>query len=291
LLSDYDQTIHLPDGRQVGICEIGDPKGELVVFIGGYPGTRWMAHLFDGRALAGVRLVGIDRPGMGLSTFQPGWTIESFSQDVAAVADALQVERFGVLGWSGGTPYAAACAIQLAERVKACGLVAPMATPEMSLEGAMKRNQLWASLAQRAPWSLGLMVWFLYGRMGPNPEKFKRMLDGMLEEISPPDQEAYATQRVFEAMGQGMAEAFRQGTRGQTYEARLLYRPWGFQYGDIHLERVYLWQGEQDKNIPVATGIAIANEIPSCLAEFMKDEGHISIISNHGEEMLRKMVS
>ena len=90
MLSDYDQQISLHDGRQVGVCEIGDPHGELVVFIGGYPGTRWMAHLFDGRALAGVRLVGIDRPGMGLSTFQPGWTIAGLSQDVAAVEEMLK---------------------------------------------------------------------------------------------------------------------------------------------------------------------------------------------------------
>jgi pimeloyl-ACP methyl ester carboxylesterase len=290
LLSDYDQTIRLPDGRQVGTCEIGDPHGELVVFIGGYPGSRWMAHLFNGRVLFGVRLLGIDRPGMGVSTFQPGWTIRGFSQDVAAVADALQVERFFVLGWSGGTPYAAACAIQLADRVKACGLIAPMATPEMSKVGAMKRNRLWASLAQRAPWSLSLMVWLLYGRMGHDPEKFKSMLDRMLVEISPPDQEAYARQRIFDTMAQGMAEAFRQGTRRQAYEARLLYRPWGFRYGDIHLSKVYLWQGELDQNIPVATGKTIAEEIAGCQAMFMRDEGHISIISNHGEEMLRRML-
>jgi pimeloyl-ACP methyl ester carboxylesterase len=290
VLSDYDQQILLSDGRQIGICEIGDPRGKLVVFIGGYPGTRWMAHLFNGSALAGVRLVGIDRPGMGLSTFQPGWTITGFSQDVAAVVDALQVERFSVLGWSGGTPHAAACAIQLTERVNACGLIAPMTTPEMSMEGAMQRNRMWVSLAQKAPWSLGLMVWLLYGRMGHDPEKFKRMLDNMLEEISPADQEAYATQRVFDTMAQGMAEAFRQGMRGQAYEARLLYQPWGFTYGDIHLERVYLWQGEQDQNIPVKVGKAIAGEIDGCQATFLKDEGHISIISNHGEAILSTLV-
>lgn len=290
MLSDYDQRIGLPNGRQVGICEIGDPLGELVVFIGGYPGTRWMAHLFNGRSLAGVHLVGIDRPGMGLSTFQPGWTIAGFSQDIAVVADALQVERFSVLGWSGGTPYAAACAIQLADRVNACGLIAPMASPEMSMEGAMKRNRLWASLAQHAPWSLSPMVWLLYGRMGHNPEKFRRMLDSMLEEISFPDQDAYATQRVFETMAQGMAEAFRQGTHGQAYEARLLYQPWGFTYGDIHLERVYLWQGELDQNIPVTIGKAIAEEIDGCQSTFLTNEGHISIISNHGEAILRTLV-
>jgi hypothetical protein len=184
-----------------------------------------------------------------------------------------------------------ACTIQLARRVNACGLIAPMTTPEMSLEGAVRPNQLWAGLAQRAPWSLGLMVWLLYGRMGHDPEKFKRILDSKLEEISSPDQEAYARQRIFETMAQEMAEAFRQGIRGQAYEARLLYRSWGFRYGDIHLERVYLWQGEQDQNIPVATGKVIAKEIAGCQAKFMKDEGHISIISNHGEELLRTMVN
>lgn len=285
-----DQPISLPDGRQLGIRQLGDPDGDLVVFIGGYPGTRWMAHLFDGKIPPGVRLVGIDRPGMGLSSFQPGWTITGFSQDVAVAADILETERFSVLGWSGGTPYAAACAIQLADRLQACGLIAPLGSPEMSMDGAIRRNQMWARLAQQAPWSLGPMVWLLYGRLGNDPEKFKRMLDSMLEEVSPPDQEAYARRVIFEAMAKGMAEAFRQGTHGQAYEARLLYRPWGFRYGDIRLGEVYLWQGEQDQNIPVATGRAIADEIAGCQANFMVDEGHVSIISNHGDEILRKLV-
>jgi pimeloyl-ACP methyl ester carboxylesterase len=249
-----------------------------------------MAHLFDGKIPPGVRLVGIDRPGMGLSSFQPGWTITDFSQDVAAAADFLEVERFSVLGWSGGAPYAAACAIQLADRVQVCGLIAPLGSPEMSMDGAMRRDRMWARLAQQAPWSLRPMVWLFYGRLGNNPEKYERMLDSMLEEVSPPDQDAYARRDIFEAMAKGMAEAFRQGARGQAYEARLLFNPWGFRYGDIRLENVLLWQGEKDQNIPVAIGRAIAEEIAGCQANFIVDEGHISIISNHGEEILREMV-
>lgn len=63
---DGDRPITFRDGRTLGYCTLGDQSGQLVIFLGGYPGSRLMARLFEGILERGIRLVGIDRPGAGL---------------------------------------------------------------------------------------------------------------------------------------------------------------------------------------------------------------------------------
>jgi pimeloyl-ACP methyl ester carboxylesterase len=106
-----DRTLRLGDGRRLGYAERGDPGGRPLLYFHGWPGARVEARLADEPAkAAGVRLVALDRPGMGFSDFQRGRTFVDWSADVVEVADALQLDRFAVLGISGGGPYAAACA-------------------------------------------------------------------------------------------------------------------------------------------------------------------------------------
>ncbi len=76
----------------------------------------------------GVRVITPDRPGCGRSDFQPGRRIEAWPSDVAALVDHLQLGRFAVLGFSGGTPYAIALAASRLP-VTALGIVSGDAPP------------------------------------------------------------------------------------------------------------------------------------------------------------------
>jgi pimeloyl-ACP methyl ester carboxylesterase len=106
-----DYRIQLPDGRLLGYAESGAPAGRAVLYFHGHPGARLEAgFLADPATRANVRLIGVDRPGMGLSTYQPGRRLLDWPADIAALADALAIERFAVVGLSGGGPYALACA-------------------------------------------------------------------------------------------------------------------------------------------------------------------------------------
>ncbi|MEJ2386166.1 MAG: alpha/beta hydrolase, partial [Chromatiaceae bacterium] len=114
----------LPDGRRVACSEYGDPAGRPVVYCHGFPSSRHEALLLHDNAVAeGARVIAIDRPGYGDSDYQPGRAILDWPADVAAVADQLELERFSVIGVSGGGPYALACAARLPERLSACALV------------------------------------------------------------------------------------------------------------------------------------------------------------------------
>ncbi len=118
------ETIRVPDGRTLGYAEVGDPAGAPLVYFHGNPGSRldFTSERYD-RALraAGVRFIGTDRPGFGLSDPKPGRGYADWAADVGALADSLGLDRFAVLGYSRGGRYALACAARIPERLTAVG--------------------------------------------------------------------------------------------------------------------------------------------------------------------------
>src|SRR5688500_3368807 len=132
-----DATIEMPDGRTLGYGDYGDPADVPVLWCHGGPGSRMEAKLAAPAAAArGFRLIGIDRPGYGLSTPRPGRSIEACVPDILAVADAVGADAFYVVGVSTGGAYAAATAAIAPERV--LGAVLACALTDMRDEQARK---------------------------------------------------------------------------------------------------------------------------------------------------------
>src|SRR5436190_10650714 len=129
------REIKLRDGRVLAYAEYGSPGGLPIIHCHGTPSSRVEGDLIFDAAIAaelGVRIIVPDRPGMGRSDFQPGRRIVDWPNDVLELAAALGLDRFAVLGESGGSPYAAACAALIPARVRALGLlggVAPFDAP------------------------------------------------------------------------------------------------------------------------------------------------------------------
>jgi pimeloyl-ACP methyl ester carboxylesterase len=126
-MADPSLLVPLPDGRQVAVDEVGDPAGTPVLYLHGTPDSRLSRHpSAELTAAAGVRLLAVDRPGIGRSTSHPGRTLGSVADDLAAVLAALGVERAAVLAWSAGAPFGVALAARHPDRVGAVGLIAPL---------------------------------------------------------------------------------------------------------------------------------------------------------------------
>src|SRR6185312_7099010 len=116
--AEVEHRVRLADGRTLACLQLGDPTGSPVLYFHGYPGSRLEARVAAVAAgQLGLRLLAVDRPGFGQSTFQPGRTVGAWAADVAALADQLAVGRFSVVSISGGAPYALACAALLPDRV------------------------------------------------------------------------------------------------------------------------------------------------------------------------------
>jgi pimeloyl-ACP methyl ester carboxylesterase len=189
-----DNVIRLRDGRILGYAEYGDPSGSPAFIFHGFPGSRLEAALAHEAAIrAHVRVICPDRPGMGLSTFQPGRTMLDWPSDVMGLADALGVDRFAVGGISGGGPYAAACAFRIADRLTGAAIISGIGPPDVpgAAAGMHTLDRGLLMLARRAPWLVRLpMLWMARATRSPD-----RAMERMSRSMSPPDSRCAAAAR------------------------------------------------------------------------------------------------
>ncbi len=276
----------LPDGRQLGYAEYGRPDGIPVVYFHGFPGSRLEARLLHASSVrAGVRIIAPDRPGCGLSTYQSRRTLLDWPADVAALADFLELSSFGVVGISGGGPYALACAMQLPERLTSVTLISslgPLDRPGAA-QGLSLADRVFLSLADRLPWLAQGILGLLSGI------DLEGLLRQSVADLCQRDQAALADPQVWQMLLDETREAFRQGPRGVVHEAAIYKRPWGFDPGEIQAP-VLLWQGEDDHEVPPRVGRALAQALPDCQAHFIEGEGHISLAYNYMREILGEIL-
>jgi pimeloyl-ACP methyl ester carboxylesterase len=241
----------------------------------------------------GLRLFTLERPGFGLSDYQPNRTLLGWADDVAQLADALNLSRFAIIGTSQGGPYAMACTFCLPERLSVLTLVsavAPLDVPGVSA-GMNPNIARMTMLAKRVPFLLTLMFNTM-GRMAKrNPE---RLLEQTFNSLPDTDKGILDTAdpRTRAIFGEGMQQAFAGGGRASTTDMRLVVLPWGFRVEDLRLKNIYLWQGEADPNVPPVMGRYLASAIPNCQPTFVPGAGHFLLYSHWRAilEQLRKTV-
>lgn len=282
--------VRLRDGRSLAWAEYGDPRGKPVLYFHGFPGSRLEPALSgDDLARAGARLIAIDRPGFGGSTFQPRRRLLDWPVDVASFADSLGLDRFACMGVSGGGPYALACALQLGERITraavVCG-VGPLDTPEGS-RGMMRTNRLLFGAARHSRTAVRLVTALMARSLRRDPSAALLRLARSRPE---PDRVVLERPEVLEPLALSSLESLRPGTRGAGLEAQLYARPWGFRLEDVPAE-IDLYQGELDVNVAPSMGRYQASALPHCKAYFYPSEGHLSLAVNHMEEIVRRLVS
>lgn len=268
-----DYVTRLSDGRRLGHTEYGDTTGKPMLFFHGLGTSRVACPPSEELARElGVRLISVDRPGIGLSDRLPGRRLLDWPADVAEFADRLGLERFAVVGWSGGGAYAAACGHALAERVRVVGLVsAPAPISGVPRADYLRRfDRTAAHAARRAPWMIRLALWHWGRPQRRDPERF---FEQSVAEMCAADQEVLADSSLRTLMIENSSELYRQGGRGLYDEALTLARRWGFRPADIRAP-VRLWHGARDDTVPVSMAHYLARTIPNCRATIYPDEGH-----------------
>jgi pimeloyl-ACP methyl ester carboxylesterase len=280
-----EQTLKLRDGRRLGFAEYGRPDGQPCFYFHGHPGSRLEAEVaHEAAASAGVRVVAFDRPGYGLSDFDPNRTILSWSVDIESAADLFGLGRFAVLGASGGGPYALACGHALRERVSRIGLISSIAPYQATgvTEGMRWQNRVGFQLGARLPPLVQLIMWSMARQLRRDPE---RTVDAIVAAMSPGDAEIARRPEIHRLLRADVTEAFRHGSRGAALDVVLLGAPWGFRLDEI-TPTVLLWQGEKDVLATPAMGRHLARTIPNCRATFYPGEGHL-LAFEHMPEIVR----
>lgn len=283
-----NQQLRLPDGRTLGYDVHGPSDGASLFYFHGTPSSRVEFSLFGDEALLhaqNIRLIAADRPGCGLSDFQPSRQIIDWPRDVTALADHLGIDRVSVLGYSGGGVYAAVCALAIPQRIARAGIVsgaAPFTAPGLT-DGINPDNLKFFALSHEKPWlsRAVLRVMGLMTRLSP-----RQVVANALAALPEPDREIVSSDPEFRAGFLRMIqEALRRGPRGAQHDTRLMVGDWGFAPQDIEIP-VQLWYGEADRNVPVAMGRYLADAIPYARATFSGNEGHLSLFKKHAETIL-----
>lgn len=273
-------TVRLSDGRAVAVEEYGNPAGPVVLYFHGWPGSRLEAGLVPNMP---VRLLAFDRPGYGRSDPASGRALLDWPGDVAAVADRLGLERFHVIGLSGGGPYAAACAHALRDRVLGLALVSPVPPAH--------------AVSTRAP-GVGLLF-----RLGRHPRMAHRLLSLMRPLLGrqiitlrtlvgnglPPMDQAALTPAVVAGLARAWREGIGRSVQGAVSDAGIYARDWGFLPSTIAVPTT-LWHGDQDTLIP-RNALTPYEAIPGATLRLLPGEGHYSLPFNHAGSILSHLVA
>lgn len=222
------------------------------------------APLFEASRRLGIRWVSYDRPGYGGSTARPGRSISTAAEYVAALADSLEIDRFGLLGHSGGGPHALACAALLGERVVGAVCVsapAPYGSNGLDWFAGMAdltRASLEAATAGRA-------VKTAYEESAP---------EGDLGFVAA-DHEAFEGEWGW--FGSVVGPAIAAGPAALIDDDLATVSPWGFDPADIAVP-VLVLHGGSDRMIPSSHGAWLAARCPTAELRVSPDDGHISVL-------------
>ncbi len=273
----YEGRVAVRDGRLLGVAEFGPPSAEQnVVWFHGTPGARRQVPE-AGRRLAderGVRIIGIDRPGVGLSTGHLYRNLLDFTEDLRVLLDRLGIDRFSTVGLSGGAPYALACAHAFGDRVPSVGILGGV-VPSGGEEGA---GGGLVSLATRFKPLLPLIVEPASGLLTTVVRRTKPLGPTLIDlygRFAPPgDRAVLALPENKEMFLDDLFNSGRHGMRAALYDAILFTRWWGFSVRDLNVP-VTWWQGDEDNIVPLAHAEHIVKIIPGAELRVRHGDGHL----------------
>lgn len=278
-----DTFVQLSDKRRLAYAEYGDSNGAPVLLLHGLPGSRLSWGLIPNNPFPpGLRIIAPDRPGYGQSDPKPRRTLLDWANDITELADALKIERFAVVGVSGGGPGALACAWKMPERLTSVGVVAcpaPTNAPGV-LEGMSKTNRFFMNLAWRLPLLSSLNVRLLASVIRYNPAHYINTMKLKMHDV---DKVILACPEIQHMLIEDFTEALRGGAQGMVSDMSANHgRPWGFPLDKIKI-RILFWFCELDLSVPPAMGRYLSNAVPNCEATFISDAGHLWILVHLNE--------
>ena len=284
-----DSTIRLRDGRTLGMAAVGKADGLPIFHCHGNGSSRLEVLAVAATAeRLGVRLISLDRPGIGRSDAKAGYRLLDWPDDVVEVADRLGIERFAVSGLSGGGPFALACAYKIPQRLTACGLISPATGPFIKQSGSFElRVAVW--MLVHLPWLVQGLFRLSIRLTGADEASIEKKLVRAGTRLGEADHQLLSIPEIRKAFAQATAESFRQAADANTKDGVVYSRPWGFQVGEITFEKMFLWQGEQDRVMPVTAARLLAQALLHCTATFYPDEGHLSTFVNHAQDIWKAL--
>jgi pimeloyl-ACP methyl ester carboxylesterase len=276
--------------RQIGFAEFGDPQGRAIFWLHGTPGARRQIPA-EARAYAElehIRLIGVDRPGIGSSTPHQYPNVLAFAEDLRVIADTLGIGDFAVVGLSGGGPYTLATAAAMPERVVAAGVlggVAPYVGPDAIGSGLMDLGSRVAPVLEVAGLPIRLVAGTLIKFLGPVASPALEIY----ARLSPEGDRRLLSRPEFKAM---FLDDLLNGSRKQLAapfaDVIVFVRDWGFRLDEVKVP-VHWWHGDKDHIVPFEHGRHAVSLLPDATMTVLPGESHLGGLGR-AEEILRTML-
>jgi pimeloyl-ACP methyl ester carboxylesterase len=274
-MTELDVTLR--DGRTLHVYDGGDPDGNVLVEHHGTPGSGlgYPPDLELARE-RGLRDIRYDRAGYGGSTPNPGRSVVDVVADIENVLDELGIERYASLGGSGGCPHSFACGARSERCLAAAAIAAPTPYPADGLDwlaGMGQENIEEFSLALQGPEKLEP---YLEREAAELREATPEQIKDVMATVLPPVDAAVLTGDRAKHVKQSSERALVQGIAGWRDDDIAFTKPWGFELAEIRVPTL-LWQGVQDKMVPVGHARWLAERIPGVETRISEEDGHLSI--------------
>ena len=285
----------LTDGRKLSYALYGPVNGKPVFYFNGTPSSRLEPLLLNGYnnnleqllQQYNIHLIAVDRPGTGLSTYNPNNSFRSFAGDVAQLAAHLHITRVDVSGWSGAGPFALSLAYHYPELIKGVYLITTF-TRSFSEQGVFKimhANKYYFGAAKYAPWLLQAALKVVSNKPADKP--MPKWLSGMPEV----DYNCLNNPEVIKHFSiVTICESCINGSRGPVQEAALYFNPADYNIAQIQ-QPIHYWWGTADNVVPIVHPKAIEENAPNATMHYKEKEGHLSIYIHYFEEVLETIAS
>jgi len=282
-----EHKVHAPDGRLLSVLTVGPPEADPVFFLHGTPGIRGLPDLdiVEG-ARRGLRHLLYARPGYGGSDRLPGRSIADCAPDIEAIANALGIDDFYVIGESGGGSHALACAALLPARVRAVAILSGIAPPT----------------AEGLEWEEGMGEGNRkeFAAMRKGADALQEHLEGEVEGLRLIETKA----QLLAALDSHLCDADRAAIEGDFGEYLLAAwkqigedeiwgwldddlahgKDWGFEVEQAKAP-VTVWHGREDAIAPWRHAKWLADRILNADFHLLDGEGHISLVSHYGASL------
>lgn len=283
-----NQKFKLATGQTLGYLETGSPDGEACFYFHGFPGSsRQVLILEDQDVLAKFRIISVDRPGFGESSFSKSRKIVEIADLVGELAGFLKIGKFHLIGVSGGLPSAFVVADRLRSKVLSltgiCGL-GPLSEKEF-FQSLNPKGQLALKMARTSPFLAAQFLASAHGRLqkGGTPRR-----DVLLKWLPPEDVELIMNEELRERFRESMRHAFAQGAAGPALEMKAIQQDWGIRDWSFPFP-VRLWHGLRDTIVPPDHSRKLAARIPGAELHLL-EEGHYSLPILRAGEILKPLM-
>lgn len=284
-------SVAVRGGRRLGFASFGSPYGQPVVWMHGTPGARRQIPV-EARAFAdreGLRIIGVDRPGIGSSTPHVYDDLFDWTADLELLCDVLGIGSMHMIGLSGGGPYALAAGAALPDRVKSVaviGGVAPTVGPDAVGGGPIALARVLRPLlaAGRIPLGVGLTATIRLLRPFAGPAIDLYAL------VQPEGDKRLLGRPEFRAMFlDDLVHGSRKQITAPLSDLLLFTRDWGFRLEDVRVP-VLWWHGDADHIVPFRHGAHAVGRLPQATLLTMEGESHLGGLGL-AEEILTGLVS